>query len=1009
MFYDEGDQGVYLDPSEPVEETQEAYILAEPATPQKPNTRYSTQATPDIAGVLSDDYDYLFEGEPEPPARFSLPDMQDAHADTPPLNGSRAVEDDRPLDANDFGRALHEAPMMSGALPSSIDFATHGRPRICIHDPRGSFARSPEQSREQILTESDLKPEDFQFHKVIEKIKSKHTRQVLQSVDPSLSRQELFQIYRRAAEAEGKDVELYRPDTPLQEYDSDGLDDSPVGSCDEDVSPCDNDGEPRKTRRKSSCRSPSRSSKRDSVRWPHSAEMRNSSTETLHQSLMHSKPHLSEITPTEAQGHHPSIIPRSPQRPASRASSLSSETRLNHHSWTPEPLPLTEESLARKDEELATSSLPDSLFPLLPVERQPSPFRRPTEPASSIMLSSPLRKPFDSIDASSTKAIIGSPAPTPSQPISRPDTPRPSFATQCMQERSEVDGCPSPAQRHSQPAQIANLGTPSPFTDKDVHMLDTLSVESPTPTKARALEVSAAGASPVHSLPPGYAPTGPAATCPDMSSVFAANVLPMKSPLQPLPGLTLQETLASVLASVTCDRGPPSQQADTFSPRSVGPTRPVAPCLDEPWHETVRVADKLSHYPPLKPVSPSKRPSQQHQRKSNVTRQLSSKKPSDPFAANNDMITFPPPSDSPPLSPLTGIAGQIYQVKRDQRKATAPGRVARRAATGTRAVSTRSPRKAKAAGGDHGEHFGKDVGKRSKPTNLGVKGDGIKVTKTRATGRRVSTKIPQKNIAESEDIPDVPALPSEMEVDSPTVRSTPNRRKTVADRDLGEPNLAPSTPSRLILRLTRKETPQAMDIDRVDLQATPDILEQLERDQWHVIEDAVAQPETPSTSGAAISKRNRAAKTDVPSKTPSRRASRKKHADLPYDMDIDSPQDQSDPQPVSPSHRDMSPVQAYEPDPGQQIPASPSKRTPSKRKPTPSRKKLAIEETQQPKTPSRTPRRKNEVAMGGRLTPRSAERTKERRTPTRRSPRLVEKRKKELGDEVDFEKEHSVM
>jgi len=485
--------------------------------------------------------------------------------------------------------------------------------------------------------------------------------------------------------------------------------------------------------------------------------------------------------------------------------------------------------------------------------------------------------------------------------------------------------------------------------------------------------------------------------------------LPVKSPLQPLPGLTLQETLASVLANVTRNCGPLSQQADTFPPRSVSPSKPAVPYLDEPWHEPVRAADKLSHYPPLKPVSPSKRPSQQHQRKSNVTRQLSSKKPSDPFAANDDMITFPQPSDSPPLSPLIGIAGQIYQVKRDQRKSTAPGRVARRAAPGTRAVSTKSPRKAKAADGDHGEHFGKDVGKRSKSTNLGVKGDGIKVTKTRATGRRVSNKIPKKKIAESEDIPAVPALPNEMEVDSPTVRSTPNRRKKVADRDLREPNLAPSTPSRLILKLTRKDTPQAMDIDKLESQATPDILEQLERDQWHLIEDAVDQPETPTTSGAAISKRSRAAKTDDPSKTPSRRASRKKHADLPHDMDIDSPQGLSDPHPVSPSHRDVSPVQACEPDPGQQIPASPSKRTPSKRKPTPSRKKLAIEEAQQHKTPSRTPRRKNEVAMGGRLTPRSAERTKERRTPMRRSPRLVEKRKKELGEEVDFEKGHSVM
>jgi len=1017
MFYDEDEQGVSPGPSEPVEETEEDYRLTEPATPQGPSTKCCTQHTSDTEGVLSEDYDYLFEGEPDSPARFSPPDVRDGDVDPLALlNVRRDVDEDRRLNADGHGQGQQEAPFMSGALPSSFDFGTQDRPEIRIRDPRASFVRSRKESRGQTPTESDLEREDFQFHKVIEKIKSKHTRQALQGVDPSLSRQELFRTYRRAVEAEGDDFELYRPDTPMQEYDSDGLDDSPIAGYNEDVSPCDDGEEPSGTRRESSCKRPGQLPKGDNVRHPHPTEMRTSSAEALHQSLMHSKPHLSEITPTEAQGHHPSVIPRSPQRQSSRASSLSSETRLNLPSRIPEPPPLTEEALARKNEEVPSSGLAILLFPAPPTERQPSPFRRPNEPASSTILSSPLRKAFDSIDASSTRAMIGSPAPTVSQPISRPDTPRPSFATQRTQEESERGDYLNLSQRYSQPAQIATSSTPSSSTDRDVSMLDTPDLESPTPTKIPTHAQSAAGISLLHLLPPSYAAIRStallpaAATYPEVSSAFAANISPEKSPLQPLPGLTLQETLASVLASVTRNRSPTSQQLDAPPPRSISLARPAPSSLDEPWHEPVRATDNLSHYPPVKSASPPKRPSRgQHQRNSNATRQLLPKKPSDPFAANNDMITFLAPSDSPPLSPLTGIAGQIYQSKRGQRKATTPGRVARRAATGTRAVSAISPRKARAPARDHDENSKEAIAKRSKSTNLGVRGDGAKVTKTRATGRKASTKTPKKKVTESEGIPDVPALPTEMEIDSSTEQGTPIRPTKLAGREQEEPNVESSTPSRRTPKKKREETPQAMDIDRIESQATPDVLEQLERDQWHVIEGAAGQPVTPIRSEATTSRRSQAAKIDNSPKTPSRRASRKNNADLPQEMDIDSPQGQSESQPVPSSHSDVSPKQAPGPGSRQQIAGSPSKRTLSKRKPTPSQKKLASDEAQPPKTPSRTPRRKNEATTGERLTPRSAQRAKERQTPTRQSPRLIEKRKRELGEEVEFEKGPSVM
>ncbi|KAL8876025.1 MAG: hypothetical protein Q9198_005702, partial [Flavoplaca austrocitrina] len=485
MFYDKDEQDVYLDLSEPVEETEEAYPVSEPATPREPGTKCRTQHTSDTAAVLRDDYDYLFEGEPDSPARFSPQDMRDGDADPlAPLTDRRAGDEDRRLDADGHGQGQADVPFMSGALPSSFDSAAHDGPGTRIHGSWASFASSRKESRGQTPTESDLEREDFSFHRVIEKIKSKHTRQALQGVDPSLSQRELFRAYRRAVEAEGDDIELYRPDTPTQEYDSDGLDDSPLDGYEEDVSPGGDREESHGTRRKSSCRIPGQLPKRDSVRQPLPAEMRTSSAEALHQSLMHSKPHLSEITPTEAQGHHPSVIPRSPQRSPSRASSLSSETRLNFPSRVPEPPPLTEEALARKDEEVSSHGLVNPLLPALPIERQLSPFRRPTEPASSTILSSPLRRAFDSIDASSTRATIGSPALISSQPTSRPDTPRPSFAMQRTREGSECEDYPNFSQRHSQLAQIATSSTPSASTDRDVSMLDTPDVESPTPTKA---------------------------------------------------------------------------------------------------------------------------------------------------------------------------------------------------------------------------------------------------------------------------------------------------------------------------------------------------------------------------------------------------------------------------------------------------------------------------------------------------------------------------------------------
>ncbi|KAK5937298.1 hypothetical protein PMZ80_010304 [Knufia obscura] len=1154
MVYDEGDSGVYHNPSTPLRNTDEARTFspdnitesssdsAESLVTPLRNTDEArtfspdniTESSSDSAKSVDEDYDYLFEGEPDFTAQFSPPDMRDEDVDAlTAFNGSEAAVTNTHLSANEIWGEQQGEPMMSGALqhdgyrderateqdyspsvsdseiedeasasawvalqsdkrpeyhhddPSrkpgsssksyirgSLDFddykvtrpasGTTAEPQtmgkhpsipsnrqrvererrnLLIYDPRGSFGLNRNAHRETTPTESELERDDFQFNKVIEKIKSKHTRQALQNVDPTLSRQELFRIYRRAIEEEGDDVELYRPHTPALEYDSDVLDASGGDDYGEDVSPCD-DGEPRGFRRKSSYSRPSRAAERNDSRQQHLSETRNPSAEAAHQSLMHSKPYLSEITPTEAQGHHPSVIPRSPQRSSSRASSLSSETRLKSRSRTPEPQALTEEALVRKDKETSSSSLGNPVLPA-PVNEPPSsPFRLPTEPASSTVQSSPLRKAYDSMDAASTRAMIGSPTPTPSQAVSRPDTPRPSFSTQHTGQRSEVEDY-SFSQRHLQPAQIARSNTPSPSMVRDVDMLDTPHIESPTPTKESSNVQSASVTLP----PPLYVMdstlgaqasqnslriTASSTVAPPMhpdarmmalssdigsavnssvanafsSSSSAANlgITSQNSPLQPLPGLSLQQTLANVLASVSQAQPSAEDSSPEVSPKTQSQSKSTTPYLDEPWQEPVRALDNLSQSP-SRPMSPLKRSSQQSQRKSQATEQPPSKKPSDPFASNNDMISFPPPTGSPPLSPLTGIAGQIYQSKRPQRKATTPGRLARRAVTGTRAVSAKSPGKAKTQTGDAAEGSAQTSGKRSKSTHIGVQGDGAKVTKTRTPSRKVSTRTSKKKATASEDIPDVPSLPVDMDIDVPTESESPSPKKK-------QPAKAPSTPSRRTPKQQKNETPQAMDVDKTEPQATPDALEQLEREQREAADESSGQgQETPAKRRTMPSRKKAAANVDATPKTPPRSTPRRKNVGMPQDMDVDSLQDHpgSGRRTTTRSGTLSNPLSESVSEPTAQKPHPPTKSTPTKRKPTPSRKKQDADEAQVPKTPSRTPRKKKDDASGERLTPQSAERAKQRQTPTRRSPRLLEKAKRERDAEIEFERGHSVM
>lgn len=182
-----------------------------------------------------------------------------------------------------------------------------------------------------IPAESGLDNSSLEIERVIEQIKSKDTRQALHNINPSLSRSEVFGIYRRAINmenglAENTDDAWLKIQSPP--YDREGNGDQSTAGSDEDSSCCEDP-----CLRSMSTRQPFSDAKKSEpeVTQRFSREHLpgkccSLSTENSHSSLLQCKPHLSDVTPTEVQGHHPSIIPRSPQKTLSRTSSLASGT-----------------------------------------------------------------------------------------------------------------------------------------------------------------------------------------------------------------------------------------------------------------------------------------------------------------------------------------------------------------------------------------------------------------------------------------------------------------------------------------------------------------------------------------------------------------------------------------------------------------------------------------------------------------------------------------------------------
>lgn len=257
-----------------------------------------------------------------------------------------------------------------------------------------------EELLDRINTPSELMLEqmDFQLHKVVEQIDSVNLRRLLHNIDPALSKRNLFRICRHAMnELTDSDEEDEHQEEDAQQFGN--FDDTyeDIGFADSGSSK----NSSRDTLKGDSVENLAGNSLCSSKMLSSQSAQRSSS------SFLHSKPHLHDINPTEVEGHHPTIIARSPQRSKSRTSSLSSETHFEKNTLVGPAL-----MAASVSYDLAVPALSYGQA-LTPSRVLPAPIFRFTNDTTPISRrNSPLRTPAAS-PAASIRAVAGSPVPDP--------------------------------------------------------------------------------------------------------------------------------------------------------------------------------------------------------------------------------------------------------------------------------------------------------------------------------------------------------------------------------------------------------------------------------------------------------------------------------------------------------------------------------------------------------------------------------------------------------------------
>ena len=617
-------------------------------------------------------------------------------------------------------------------------------------------------------TESELAEMDFQLQKAVEKVKSKHVRDALHEADPSLSRRELFRIYRKAIrKSVSTSVEQSLIRDQGVEIDSDTIAGNTGKGFMSDASPC-SDGDERSGALKSRSFSTTRfTTKRHSHEEDRGEQRIQDAASARHSSLMHSRPYLSDPSPADIQGHHPTCIPKSPHRDRSRSSSLAAETLPDLPTTNEEPQQLTETALAAKNRSNGMEARTDLPAPAAKM-RPLSPFRRPTEPASytSPGRSSPLRKHLDSMDTASTKALIGSPAPDPAQIPSRPDTPRPSFAGQLNGDVNPSSmGTPLLALTHERPRTPASHGSRT-FSAPDADIDDDIDLDH-SPSK-----------------PP-----------------FAMSVHPSSPPQYRELRTTLSDAKQPNRRSVSTQS---DLCASNIDPRTSAMLQPI-PSLAEPWQEPSRATDVLSR-PPGRSPSPLGPSVGRYPRTSPKKHHDSlAKKLSDQFASGLDVIHFEPLQSAPDPSPSPDFLGEIRQAKRKQRSTTASPRK-QRSATAHPAVNRPSPPKVPEAASEHVNASDQSEPNSRRPalkSGRKVSRSRTKIARPRAAtgtatsrGRKVLKTPPVRSVSKR---PAVPVRPvsgmSDVDMDAdlelPEIQvDEPNENDVVPDQDHvgGEPD-----------------------------------------------------------------------------------------------------------------------------------------------------------------------------------------------------------------------------
>lgn len=726
----------------------------------------------DPSSPTSNEYDDLFNGEPDqqslsPPPHASGNRDVNSEDDAWAMFDEAVAEDEglRPKSRSPAATQQRRGPsdafvvedgsVLWQSRNDSVEHSNHNRMPY-------SYDATTGNRRSISPSETELIEKGFEFHNqvseqtIVRKFNNEHFRQALRDVDPSMPRKVQWRAWKAKRD---EYLLLGGHDSDQSEAIDEDLDEYYEG----DISLFDDEGKDLVSSRQKSSALKQKVQSTD-INPPPSVDAEGVISDFAHSPIKRSKYYLSEITPSETQGHHPSIIPRSPQQKLTRVSSLASSAPLDVVGSLSEIQPLTKEALSAKDKEasvdletygdIPSSDRTEPLHYPPSLDRLPSPFRKPADFANSVApeQSSILGRPVDMADAESTRAVRGSPIRPPDM-SSRPDTPRPSFLGETAY-RSVEQGLPiSPWTKYGSPARAERSHSPSLVSVGGVDVASTSGFDSPSPVKVDPIVRSA------EALPPPFQTDHTSNT----AEGYQSSARPLNNHLSvPQPQFSMLSQSSTLERPTTSRGGPAAVEAwmnftqtlqrisaaksivdvephTTRTPVHVHEASSVPAItkpepqnqpsqLLDPWLEPSKVTNNILDYKNLTPtpiLTPSHSEQPESQRQSTTQSDSMSKRGSGPFVAQSDNIPISVFESLPPET-LPEIAEALHRAKRGQRSAVNTKSIPdfARAVTGTYATTTKKGFPAKRTVTAKG------------PIAAGVQGDSVKISKTRSANRK---------------------------------------------------------------------------------------------------------------------------------------------------------------------------------------------------------------------------------------------------------------------------------